>query len=501
MSDFKVWVTDSLDRVRSDRISESTADMALYGAKREYQSFQIVISTLEQGVEIKSIDFTPFTNGENTLNDNITVYREHYVEFFKNTKRSGMLCQELPGFIPDALIPAVDPQTRKPLGSGARFYAFPHKMNAGEHQPYFIDVQIPAGTPTGEYSSTYTVVTDKGNKSGKVNLTVWDIELSQIQAQKSFFGSWTPFSRLKTEEAARNRIFIKSNGDKEFQEYLREKYGYNTSNIGFWSGADIENPKMKTPPTVEEVSEKLKEFNPDLELFSYSADEIGHRKELFIPLKKWGQAMHKAGTKHLVVMPPKKELFDDGLGTGRSVVDIWVVLPKQYIQYKKNIDLAVAKGDTVWTYNCLVQDDYSPKFLLDYSLLEHRIHPGFINYSIKAEGFLFWLIDGYAKLEDPWTRLNVDAEEVWNGDGKLFYPGEAVGLSDTFVPSLRAKAIRDGFQDYELCFEIARRGKAAMAESYSKSIGADFENWTEDRKVLIENRIKLGQAFTRSDVK
>lgn len=500
MSNFKVWVTDSLDRVRPERTSQDNTDVVLYGAKREYQSFQIVISTEDTELEIKNIEFTALSSGENKMSDNITVYREHYIEFFKNTKRSGMLCQELPGFIPDALIPATHPKTRKPLGEGARFCAFPHKMSVGEHQPYFIDIHIPAGTESGIYTATYTVITDRGNVGGNITLKVWDIELPQVQVQKSHFGSWTPFNPDKTEEAARHRMFIKSGSDKQFQKYLCENYGYNTSNIGFWSGADIENPKMKTPPTAEEVSEKLKNFYEELELFSYSADEIGHRKELFIPLKKWGQAMHKAGAKHLVVMPPKKELFDDGLGTGRSAVDIWVVLPKQYIQYKKNIDIATAKGDSIWTYNCLVQDDYSPKYLLDYSLLEHRIHPGFINYSIKAEGFLFWLVDGYANLEDPWTRLNKDAEEVWNGDGKLFYPGEDVGLEGSFVPSLRAKAIRDGFQDYELCHEIARRGKAALADGYSKLIGADFENWTEDRKVLIENRIKLGEAFTRSGV-
>ena len=109
---------------------------------------------------------------------------------------------------------------------------------------------------------------------------------------------------------------------------------------------------------------------------------------------------------------------------------------------------------------------------------------------------MFWVADNYKNREDVWTRLNdkFDAE-VWNGDGILFYPGDELGIEDSFVPSLRAKAIRDGFEDYELCNEIARRGKGALAQSYSESIGKDFTNWTQDNDVLLSNRVKLGEAF------
>lgn len=502
MQSFYVWTTHSLDRVRKNRRPEENRDFSLCGAKGEYESFQIVINSTVEPICIKDIVFTSFAQNGEILCDNIDVYREHYISFDKNSHHKGVegiIEQELVGSVPDALIPALHPVTRKPLGNSARFYAFPHNMPENDIQPYFIDVKIPREAQSGIYTSEYTVITDKGNISGKVTLDIWEIELPKEQVQKSFFGSWTDASPLKTEEAAKNRIFIKASS-KEEQEMLYEKYGYNTSHIGFWSGADICKPEMKPAPEVKDVVEKLKNYSEKTERFAYTADEIGWRKDLYPEIIRYGQALHKAGAKQLIVMPPMNELFDDGLGTGRSAVDIWVVLPKQYYEYKKNIEKAIAKGDTVWTYNCLIQDNYSPKWLMDFPLLHHRLQPGFINYSLKAEGFLYWLVDGYQKLDDPWADITVKPDQygdTWVRDGMLFYPGEDVGIEKGFVPTLRAKAARDGFEDYELCHQIAILGKAALAEHYSNIIGKDFKCWTDKPEVLLLNRKELGKAFSR----
>lgn len=502
MEAFKVWTTNSLDRVRKDRKPQEGTSFSMYAAKGEYESFQIVINAFEE-ITVNGIEILEFKSADgNTISDNVQIYREHYISFDKNSKHAGVnrkLPQELVGSIPDALIPATHPETGLPLGSNARFYAFPHNMPKGDLQPYFIDVKIPLGVKSGVYTAKYTVFTDKGSFSDNISLTVWKISLPIKQVQKSFFGHWSTPSPAKTLEAAKNRMFVRSSS-KEEQELLHEAYGYNTSNIGFWSGADIDNPeKMKAPPTVNEVEEKLKGFSDKIERFAYTADEIGHKKELFPTIIEYAKSLHTAGAKQLVVMPPMKELFDDGLGTGRSAVDIWVVLPKQYYEFKENIDLAIAKGDSLWTYNCLIQDDYSPKWLMDFPLIGHRLQPGFINYSIKAQGFLYWVVDNYMKLEDPWGDITCKPDkygDIWVQDGRLFYPGEDVGLPNTFVPSLRVKAIRDGFEDYELCAAAAARGKAALAEHYSNIIGKDFKCWTDIPEVLLENRKKLGEAFT-----
>ena len=171
------------------------------------------------------------------------------------------------------------------------------------------------------------------------------------------------------------------------------------------------------------------------------------------------------------------------------------MLPKQFENATDNITLAREKGCEIWTYNCLVQDSYSPKWLLDYKLINYRIHPGFINYYNDVDGFLFWSVANYGKLEDPWVRLNDNLSgEVWNGDGILFYPSEDIGIENSFVPSLRAKAIRDGFEDYELCFALEEQG--INSKFYVKEIATDFYNWTQDSEVLMSNRKILGNSVT-----
>ena len=139
----------------------------------------------------------------------------------------------------------------------------------------------------------------------------------------------------------------------------------------------------------------------------------------------------------------------------------------------------------------MVQDNYSPKWLLDYPLIDYRIHPGFINYSIDADGFLFWVIDNWNTVGDPWSSLDM----TYNGDGLLFYPGSDVGLDDTFVPSLRVKAIRDGFEDYELC--VAANAKGVEVKEKISAIATDFTNWTQNSKILLEKRVSLGEAFSK----
>ena len=260
--------------------------------------------------------------------------------------------------------------------------------------------------------------------------------------------------------------------------------------MSFWSGADNKNPVMKAAPSETDVQARINKHSSKLKLFNYTADEISkYVTELKDGIIDYAEVLHKYNVKQLITMPPVAELLD--YGTGSSAVDIWTMLPKQYEPNADLIKTAREKGCEIWTYNCLVQDSYSPKFLLDYPLINYRIHPGFINYALDVDGFLYWRIDNYQNLTDPWTSLS-DATEgtVWNGDGILFYPGEDVGLNDTFVPSLRAKAIRDGFEDYELCVA------AGITVDEVSVIASSFSNWTQDNNVLLTNRNILGNKYT-----
>ena len=86
-----VWTTHSLDRVRKNRQPEATKDVEIYGAKGEYQSFQIVANSKNGNVELTDLVFTDFTgeNGIISAKDYVTVYREHYIAVNENSPQIG----------------------------------------------------------------------------------------------------------------------------------------------------------------------------------------------------------------------------------------------------------------------------------------------------------------------------------------------------------------------------------------------------------------------------
>src|SRR5882724_742362 len=52
-------------------------------------------------------------------------------------------------------------------------------------------------------------------------------------------------------------------------------------------------------------------------------------------------------------MSPNPALYSDGSGSGRSAVDIWVLLPLMYNNSKSEVNRVLQKGDSVWSYNTL----------------------------------------------------------------------------------------------------------------------------------------------------
>ena len=159
--------------------------------------------------------------------------------------------------------------------------------------------------------------------------------------------------------------------------------------------------------------------------------------------------MHQAGIKNLISMSPTPALYNDGSGTGRSAVDIWVLLPVMYNNSKTQVGEVLKKGDSVWSYNTLVQDAYSPKWLIDFDPVNFRIQPGFISQSLNLTGLLYWRVDKWPS--DAWNNVNnagTYSSANYPGEGMLVYPGQPVGVKGV-VASMRLKWLRDGVEDYD----------------------------------------------------
>jgi len=490
-----VWTAPSLHRVGMSDPAGNGAKVSLSAARDEYQSFQIVVNGASQGLKNVDVKISDLVGpvGEVIPRTSFTLYREKYVYVSSSSPNWGGTNKPLgTGWYPDGLIPFTDPETGKPL-SGATLRAVPFDVKTGNNQPVWVDLLVPQTATAGEYSGTYTVTSDQGSFTGPISLTVWNFTLPPTPSLKTAF----LFSHAGTLEAQQEllRNKISPSATPASQMPLMKGRGLNATDTGPFSGADVGNCKMSPAPPVSQFKGRTAGQQQGVLLYDYSADEIGHCANLYPTIQQWAYNMHQAGISNLVSMSPNPALYSDGSGSGRSAVDIWVLLPVMYNNAKSEVDHVLKKGDAVWSYNTLVQDAYSPKWEIDFDPVNFRIQPGFINQSLNLTGLLYWRIDRWTS--DPWNNVNntgAFSSANYPGEGMLVYPGQQVGIQGV-VASMRLKWLRDGVEDYEYIQILKNLGKADLALQIARSVGPDWTHWTRDAGAIDSARQQLGQAI------
>ena len=491
-----IFTAHSLDRVGMNDAPGASKDVKISAARGEAESFQIVANGSSDGLSGVNVTMSDLAgpNGAKIPQSAFTLYREKYVHVDKASPNWKGTNQPMgPGWYADGLIPFNDPNTGKPLsGSGAQLTAVPFDLKAGNNQPIWVDLLVPRDAKPGDYTGTYTVTSKQGTTTGTVAVTVWNFALPQSPALKSSFLFFQVGGRDAQAELLRNRISPASTSSAD-QAALKE-LGLGVANTGPFSGADVGRCNMNASPSAEQFK-ALAAQHPGLYLYDYSADEIGHCSALYPTIKKWAANMHQAGIKNLISMSPTPALYDDGTGKGRSAVDIWVLLPVMYNNSKPRVDEVLKKGDTVWSYNTLVQDAYSPKWLIDFDPVNFRIQPGFISQSLNLTGMLYWRVDKWPS--NAWDNVNnagTYSSSNYPGEGMLVYPGQQVGVKGV-VASMRAKWLRDGVEDYDYVQILKQLGHEDVAMQISKSVGPDWTNWTRDPNAIESARKKLGETI------
>jgi hypothetical protein len=491
-----VWIAPSLHRVGMTDTAGGDSQANLWAARGEYESFQIVVNGGGKGLNHVNVTMSDLQGPAGAVipQNAFTLYREKYMHVTSSSPNwKGSNQPMAPGWYPDALIPFTDPDTGKPL-SGAAISAVPFDLKAGNNQPIWVDVLVPRTAKAGKYTGTYTVSSDQGNFTGQVALNVWNFTLPASPGLKSSFLFFQAGSLAAERELLRNKISPLSTNPND-QAGLMKEYGLNTTHIGPFSGADIGRCSMSPAPSAAQFQALAKAQQPGLDLYNYSADEIGRCSSLYPTIKQWAHNMHQAGIKNLISMSPTPALYDDGTGTGRSAVDIWVLLPVMYNNSAAHVKEVLKKGDSVWSYNTLVQDAYSPKWEIDFDPVNFRIQPGFISQSLNLTGMLYWRVDKWPG--DAWNNVNnagTYASANYPGEGMLVYPGQQVGVKGV-VASMRMKWLRDGVEDYDYVQILKGLGKEDVAMQIARSVGPDWTNWTRDANAIENARKKLGETI------
>ncbi len=492
-----VWVVSSLQRVGVADPPGKTTLAQVAAARGEYESFQIVVKApARNGLTKVNVALTELTSsgGRVISRSNLALYREQYVNIVQSSPDWGGSNRPMAaGWYADGLIPFVDPDTGS-APDGGSLRAAPFNVAAGRNQPVWVDIFVPRTAAAGEYTGRFVVSSDQGSAEGRIVLRVWNFTLPLEPTLKSAFVTTQEPQAAVSRTLLRNKISPLSVSSKDAHR-LMEEFGLNTSNLGFWSGADNSNCSMAPPPPAYKVRAAATRYPSGLDLFNFTADEIDSCTGCYDLIRQWGRTMHEAGVKNLITMAPVPELFDDGSGAGRSAVDIWVVLPMTFDKASKTIGQVLARGNEVWSYNTLVQDPYSPKWEIDFAPVNFRIQPGFISQSLNLTGLMCWRVDSWPS--DPWTNVNNAGKFSsgnYPGEGMLVYPGSTVGLTSA-APSMRLKWIRDGVEDYEYVAQLKKAGQGDWALEIARGVGSDWTRWARDPNALESARRKLAEKL------
>lgn len=497
-----VWVMPALTRVARDEAPGNRREIELWAARGEYESFQVIVHAPPGGLNNVNVAISDLEGESGRITKaSLTLYREHYVQVRHGSPDRGGTNRPLgPGWYPDALIPF--------NAKGRALKATPFDVAQSSNQPVWIDVFVERETLPGKYSGTVTVTSDQGKATVSLALNVWNFELPRSPSLLSAFNISNDTSsnprvfygdeKLNQELLLRHKIMPVS-VDPRYEAQFMGQHGLKIARVEYFQHATYGNCKQPPAPSVTDLLSLKAKHQPDLSLYLHLGDEISDCPDIFPTLKQWARNARQAGLFTLLTAIPLPELLDDGSGAGRSVADIWVLLPKQFVSNAADVAAAMKKGDRMWSYTAIVQDNFSPKWEIDFRPINYRIY-GFLNQSVGATGLLYWSVNSWAvgPTNDPWNNITYieNGKPEPPGEGWLVYPGSEVG-SEAFVPSIRLKWIRKSVEDFEYVEILKKLHRGDWALALVKTVAADWVHWSQDPEAVESLRRRLGAEIDR----
>ena len=508
---YRLWGAPSTQKILQDVNSyqdlETEAKIEIDTARAEFESSQIVLTggskTSEYTVEVSDLKLV---DGDATYDSsNISVYNMKYVQVAVPWTSGA-----LKGWYPDGLLPM-----------DAAVKAGENKVKTGENQSIYFSFDTPADQEVGKYEVSVTVTVDGEKNVLPVSLRVRNVTVfSKPHHESMFINSWHYFLGEYDSTQAMYEKYIKmiyeyrlaptslvfdSTWGVEDAYYYAEK-AYELGSHEHCSNITI--PVSKSASGIKAgqftnyivaLAEKSMETACDMlaKCTVYGVDEP-LANNAFEKTKAFAMTYEQQRNDAISKIESKKEeyletytgideaFFDQMI---QSIRDIHYITTTRYAaNYDPYIDIycptfkdfevglatGVYEGDEeVWWYGAVGPTNPYPTYHLDDVLISSRM-VGWLQAIYNIKGNIYWGVDIYGDYDggswdyrdeyynDPGRYLQV------NGDGYLVYPGKKYGI-DGPIPSIRLESIRDGYEEYELLYDIMQRYAAI-----SEQIGVEF---------------------------
>lgn len=441
---------------RGERQLGEGAGVTLNAARGEYESFQLVVVPSAEDLREVGVRFEDLTgpDGSRLAATNLSWRQVGY-----------LFCREHTHYD----FPGEDWYADPLLESESCSVA------AGDHQPLWVTVGVPADQAPGVYKGSLRVVAANAPDAAvPLQVTVWPVTIPfQSSIPMAFTVGTGPheagwqrdistffpgheqnfeFRKMTYDFMLKYRIspdhlYLKQPRPMEDYEYLIAN-GASCFNLlcvpDFGGGPRREEPSEERIQAALDALEpyvtRIRELGAMDRAYVYGIDELG--TDLKSIEQKWFHAVHER-------YPDLKTCQTSGWMDLDVECDIFCPLLSVY-SAKRNEPVRQA-GRKVWWYTCIGPKHPYPNWFIEYPVIEARI-VGWMTYQWRADGYLYyatnlWANGGNTGPMPPGPRCDWNANS-WrkaNGDGCIYYPGEKGPLATT-----RLENIRDGFEDYEL---------------------------------------------------
>ncbi len=485
---------------------KSSANITIDTAKNEYESAQIILTA-----NVGSADYTVEISdlkqegGEAVFDKkNVEVFNMKYTYVSSPWNSDSSI-----GWYPDAILPM---ETAVEYGE--------NKVEEGNNQSVYFSFYTSKDQPVGLYKGSFKITVDGKENIIPVSINVRDITISEDMHHESMvINGWTFYigeydstqamfekyveMLLEYRLAPTSFVYETTWGEEDARLYAEKAYEFGSrkdcSNITIPVSKGEQGIKTgQLTRYILALAEKSFETKFDLlsKCCVYGVDEP-MSNNAFEKTKKYAETFEAQRTDAIDALESKKDqylndyelsenFFDELI---QSIKDIHYITTTRYSEgYDPYIDVwcptfqdyetGIATGvyenqEEVWWYGALGPKKPYPTYHICDVLVSSRMI-GWLQAIYGIKGNIYWGLDVYASLvnsnyvypeefyEDASHYLNV------NGDGFLVYPGKKYNI-DGPIASIRLESIRDGYEEYELIYDIKEKYKAK-----SQEIGVEF---------------------------